>query len=198
MNQSLESAVGRSMFPRRLRAARSGLSGRTWVGRFALGLPVLRGRILMAAVGAVVAVSALVASPGSVQADGLKGKVFISDADFGTGYASDAQMAKAVRKQSKAVIKGDGAWTLNLMVFLNQAPGADTINIVFYDISVKPRDQVNFSEVKVQPTQKILPVNGVAISKDLGFVKGHKYEVLATRLIGGKEKVYARGTVTLK
>ena len=41
-------------------------------------------------------------------------------------------------------------------------------------------------------------VNGVAISKDLGFVKGHKYEVLATRLINGKEKVYAKGVVTLK
>jgi hypothetical protein len=50
----------------------------------------------------------------------------------------------------------------------------------------------------VQSTQKIIQVNGVAISKDLGFVKGHTYDVLATRLIGGKEKVYARGTVTLK
>jgi hypothetical protein len=38
----------------------------------------------------------------------------------------------------------------------------------------------------------------VAISKDLGFVKGHKYDVLATRLISGKEKVYAKATFTLK
>ena len=38
----------------------------------------------------------------------------------------------------------------------------------------------------------------IAISKDLGFVKGHKYEVLATRIIGGKEKIYARGVVALK
>jgi len=108
-------------------------------------------------------------------------------------------MMKAVKKQGKAVIKGEGtSWTLNLMVFLKEAPGATTINIVYYDVSVKPRDQVNFSEVKVQTTQKIVQVNGVAISKDLGFVKGHKYEVLATRVIGGKEKVYAKGTVTLK
>jgi len=35
-------------------------------------------------------------------------------------------------------------------------------------------------------------------SSDLGFVKGHKYEVLATRIVGGKEKVYARATMTLK
>ena len=29
-------------------------------------------------------------------------------------------------------------------------------------------------------------------------MKGHKYEVRATRLIGGKEKVYAKTTITLK
>src|SRR3954470_18708061 len=133
------------------------------------------------------------------RANPLAGKVVVSDAEFGTGYGSDAEMMKAVKKQSKTTIKGDGpSWTLNLMVFLKEAPGAKTINIVYYDVSVKPRDQVNFSEVQVQPTQKIVQVNGVAISKDLGFVKGHKYEVLATRVVGGKEKVYAKGTVTLK
>jgi len=146
-----------------------------------------------------VSVGLVLLAPRVAGADAFKGKVMISDAEFGTGYGSDAEMAKAVKKQSKPAIKGDGAnWTLNLMVFLNAAPGAKTINIVYYDVSVKPRDQVNFSEVAVQPTQKIVQVNGVSISKDLGFVKGHKYEVLATRVIGGKEKVYAKGTVTLK
>ncbi|MES1171928.1 MAG: hypothetical protein ABUL77_01715 [Bacteroidota bacterium] len=136
-----------------------------------------------------------------VLADGwgaMKGKIVISDAEFGGGYGSDAQMVSAVRKQAKTTIKGEGAWTMNLMVFLKEPAGATSINIVYYDVSVRPRDQVNFSEVSVQASQKIVQVNGVAISKDLGFVKGHKYEVLATRLIGGKEKVYAKGVVTLK
>ncbi|HEX2659716.1 MAG TPA: hypothetical protein VHU40_15635 [Polyangia bacterium] len=147
----------------------------------------------------VLSVGVALLAPRAVQADAFKGKVMISDAEFGTGYGSDAEMAKAVKKQSKATLKGDGPnWTLNLMVFLNAAPGAKTINIVYYDVSVKPADQVNFSEVAVQPTQKIVQVNGVSISKDLGFVKGHKYEVRATRVIGGKEKVFAKGTVTLK
>jgi hypothetical protein len=131
-------------------------------------------------------------------AGGMKGKIVVSDKEFGTGYESDAQMAAAVRKQAKSVIKGDGAWTMSLMVFLKEPAGATSINIVYYDVSVKPRDQVNFSEVTVQASQKIVQVNSVAISKDLGFVKGHKYEVLATRLIGGKEKVYAKGTLQLK
>jgi hypothetical protein len=127
-----------------------------------------------------------------------KGHIFISDSEFTGGYATDAAMSSALKKQSKSAIKGDGAWTLNMMVFLNQAAGADKINIVFYDVSAKPREQVNFSEIAVKPDQKIVQVNGVAISKDLGFVKGHKYDVLATRLIGGKEKVYAKAALTLK
>jgi hypothetical protein len=137
-------------------------------------------------------------APLAARADG-KGKIFVSDTEFGAGYGSDAAMMKAVHKQSKTSIKGDGGnWTLNLMVFLKEAPGATSINIVYYDVSVKPRDQVNFSEVKVQSSQKIVPLNGVALSKDVGFVKGHKYDIVATRIIGKKEKIYATGTVTLK
>jgi len=128
----------------------------------------------------------------------FKGRIFVSDVEFGTGYGSDAAMIAGIKKQSKTAIKGDGAWALNMMVFLKEAPGADKINIVYYDISAKPREQVNFNEVSVKPDQKIVQLNGISISKDLGFVKGHKYDVLATRLIGGKEKVYAKTTLTLK
>lgn len=152
---------------------------------------------------AIVVALGLVFAAGPAWADGwgtMKGKVVVSDTQFGTGFASDSDMLKAVRKQGKSTIKSgeNHAWTMNLMVFLKEPAGATSINIVYYDISVKPRDQVNFSEVQVQSTQKILQVNGVSVSKDLGFVKGHTYDVLATRLIGGKEKVYAKGTVTLK
>ena len=127
-----------------------------------------------------------------------KGKIFVSDTEFGQGYASDGAMVSAMRKQSRSAIKGDGAWTLNFMVFLKEAPGATSVNIVYYDISAKPREQINYSEVSVKPDQKIIQLNGVAVSKDLGFVKGHKYDVLATRIIGGKEKIYAKTTLTLK
>ena len=127
-----------------------------------------------------------------------KGRIYVSDTEFGQGYQSDGAMVSAMKKQSKSTIKGGDAWTLNFMVFLKEAPGADKINIVYYDLSGKKREQVNYSEVSVKPDQKIVQLNGVAISKDLGFVKGHKYDVLATRLIGGKEKAYAKATITLK
>ena len=132
----------------------------------------------------------------------LKGRIFVSDTEFGSGYPTDAAMIAAVKKQSKAVIKSagaaGGAWTLNLAVFLKEAAGANKINIVYYDVSARPREQVNFSEVDVKPDQKMVELNGIALSSDLGFVKGHRYDVLATRIVARKEKVYAKATMTLK
>lgn len=151
---------------------------------------------LLAAAGLLSPRSAAADDSGAWRAN--KGRIFVSDTEFGQGYASDGAMVSAMKKQSKTAIKGGGNWTLNFMVFLKEAPGANSVNIVYYDISAKPREQVNYSEVSVKPDQKIVQLNGVAISKDLGFVKGHKYDVLATRIIGGKEKVYAKTTVTLK
>jgi hypothetical protein len=125
------------------------------------------------------------------------GKIVVSDVEWGS-YGSEKEMNSALKKQGKTTFKGDGAWNLNMMVFLGSGAGGDKINIVYYDTSKKPAEQVNFSEVGVKPDQKIVQVNGLAISKDMGFVKGHKYEVRATRLVGGKEKVYAKTTITLK
>ncbi|HSZ82385.1 MAG TPA: hypothetical protein VLA14_08890, partial [Polyangia bacterium] len=139
-------------------------------------------------------------APRAARADvwsAFKGRIFVSQTAFGGGYPTDAAMIAAIKKQSTATVKGEGGWDINLAVFLKEAAGADKINIVYYDVSAK-REQVNFSEVAVTPDQKMVELNGIALSTDLGFVKGHTYEVLATRLIGGKEKVYAKTTMTLK
>jgi hypothetical protein len=144
--------------------------------------------------------AALLCAPRLAFADAwsaLKGRIFISDTEFGSGYSSDAEMISAIKKQSKTAIKGDRSWTFHMTVFLKEPAGANKINIVYYDVT-KKREQVNFSEVDVQPEQKMVQLNGVTIATDVGFVKGHKYEVLATRLIGGKEKVYAKTQLTLK
>jgi hypothetical protein len=125
------------------------------------------------------------------------GRIVVSDAEFGS-FASEKEMNAALKKQAKTTFTGGGAWQLNMMIFLGGAPGGDKINVVYYDVSKHPPDQVNFTEVGVKPDQKIVQLNGQAISSDMGFVKGHKYEIRATRVIGGKEKVYAKTTITLK
>ena len=145
---------------------------------------------------AILALALAALAPRTAHAQG-KGKIYVSDVEYGS-YASEKELAGALKRQSKTTIKGDGGnWQLNLMVFLNAAPGANAINIVYYDLS-KKNEQVDFAEVPVKPDQKIILLNGQAVSKEKGFIKGHKYDIRATRLIGGKEKVYARTTITLK
>jgi hypothetical protein len=149
---------------------------------------------LFAAAACAVALCALAPRAAHAQA---KGKIYVSDVEFGS-YGSEKEMAGAIKRQSKTTIKEEGGtWPLNFMVFLNAAPGADKINIVYYDLS-KKNEQVDFTEVSVKPDQKIIQLNGQAASKEKGFVKGHRYDIRATRLIGGKEKVFAKATITLK
>jgi hypothetical protein len=148
---------------------------------------------------AVMAAAVLVALAPAARADSPKGHIFVSEKEFGSGNPSDAAMVAAIKKQSTSEIAAndEGGWTISVAIFLKEAAGANKINLVYYDDSAK-HEQVNFSEVDVQPSQKVVLLNGIGLSSGVGFVKGHKYEVLATRLIGGKEKVYARGTITLK
>jgi len=146
--------------------------------------------------GLAIVVAAALAALAPRAAHAQKGRIVVSDVEF-SPPASDKEMAQTIKKQGKTTFKGDGTWSLNFMVFLNAAPGANQINLVYYDLS-KKKEQVSFSEVAVKPDQKIVLLNGQSLSKEMGFVPGHKYEVRATRLIGGKEKVYAKTTITLK
>jgi hypothetical protein len=149
---------------------------------------------LMVGLFATAAFGALAVAPRTATAGG---KIVVSDVEFGS-FGSEKEMGAAMKKQAKTTFKGGGSWTLNFMVFLGAGTGGSKINLVYYDVSKHPPDQVNFTEVGVKPDQKIVQLNGQAISSDMGFVKGHKYEVRATRVIGGKEKVYAKTTITLK
>jgi hypothetical protein len=157
--------------------------------------PLVRGLFAaFALVAAGIATSAAWADAWS----GNKGKIYVSDSEYMGGYASDTAMIAGMKKQSKTTFKGEGGtWNLSYMVFLKEPAGGNTINIVYYDVT-KKRDQINYTEVGVKPDQKIVQLNGQSVSKDLGFVPGHKYEIVATRIVGGKEKVYAKTTITLK
>ena len=139
-------------------------------------------------------------APRSALADawsGQKGRIFVSDSEYLAGYASDAAMIAGMKKQSKTAFKGEGAWNLNLMIFLKEPAGGDKVNVVYWDVT-KKREQIDYTEVAVKAEQKIVQLNGVALAKERGFVKGHRYDIVVTRIIGGKEKVYAKTTISLK
>jgi hypothetical protein len=148
----------------------------------------------------LVGLVAVMLAPRVARADawsGQKGKIFVSDAEYLSGYTSDGAMIAGMRKQSKTTFKGEGAWNLNLMIFLREPAGGDKVNVVYWDVT-KKREQIDYTEVAVKPEQKIVQLNGVALAKERGFVKGHRYDIVVTRIIGGKEKVYAKTTISLK
>ncbi len=157
---------------------------------------MLRRRTVLAAAALV----AVVSSPRVATADawsGQKGKIFVSDTEYVSGYASDAAMIAGMRKQSKTAFKGAGIWNLNLMIFLKEPAGGDKVNVVYWDVT-KKKEQIDYTEVAVKPDQKIVQLNGVGLSKERGFVKGHRYDIVVTRIIGRKEKIYAKTTISLK
>ena len=75
--------------------------------------------ILFAAVAAL-ALCALAPRAAHAQA---KGKIYVSDVEFGN-YGSEKEMAAAIKRQSKTTIKEEGGtWPLNFMIFLGGGIG---------------------------------------------------------------------------
>ena len=82
------------------------------------------------------------------------------------------------------------------VVRLKHAPGAEEVNLVFYDTTPK-REYINSYPIRAKATAKII-LSEVDLRPEDGFKPGNKYQVLITRLINGKEEVYARTSLELK
>jgi hypothetical protein len=122
----------------------------------------------------------------------------------GTLVITDAAMdpksptfEKDLKKATKTSLtkSGDG-WHLYFVAYLKKAAGSAEVNIVFYDVTAK-REQINAFPINTAPSAKIL-MSDIEITPEQGFKAGHKYEVRITRLVGGKEDVYAKATLDLK
>ena len=110
-----------------------------------------------------------------------------------------------LKTEAKKVLTKQGErdnWKVYFVAYLKKAAGDSKINVVFYDASekVKPgqeRDPVHFAEIGTKPDAKVL-MSEVELRPDQGFKEGGKYQVLITRLINGKEEVYAPTQLELK
>jgi hypothetical protein len=112
--------------------------------------------------------------------------------------ATDPNFEKDVKRHEvHALEKSGDQWTLNFVAFLKKAAGSKLVQLVFYDTAVKKHEPTNNFPIRTQPSAKIL-TSSVSFNPDQGFKAGHRYNVLITRLIGGREEVYARSTLTLK
>lgn len=105
---------------------------------------------------------------------------------------------KEVKSKARQVVEmKNDQWTLYFVAFLKKPPGVPDVELVFYDVADKAHEPTNHFAITTQPSAKILASN-ISFGIDQGFKAGHKYNVLITRLVGGKEDVYAKGQVTLK
>jgi len=105
---------------------------------------------------------------------------------------------KDLKKAARTSLKGeDGKWHVYFVAFLKRAPGTPQLNIVFYDPSSKDKDPVNAYPFEAKADAKVV-MSDVEISVDGGFKKGKRYELRVTRLVKGKEEVFAKTMLVLK
>lgn len=120
-------------------------------------------------------------------------------------YVTDHEMdphsktfEKDIQKARKAVVKKEGAaWKVYFVAYLKKAPGAEEVNIVFYDLAAKKGEAPNAVPIATQANAKIL-MSSVELSEEMNFQAGHKYDVRITRLVNGKEDVFATTKLELK
>ena len=148
--------------------------------------PRLRSLIIALGGALAVAAPALAGPPG--------GSLFITDHEVNTTLPD---WEKRLPKEAKdTLVKQVDGWKIFLVAYLNKVAGSTEVNLVFYDVTGGKREQVNAFPVATKASAKIL-ASSIEISEEQGFKAGHKYQVLVTRLIGGKEVVYARTVLTL-
>jgi hypothetical protein len=143
----------------------------------------------------VVATAVTLVISAGVAGAATPGSLFITAEQVNT---SEADFEKDLKKQAVQELekKGD-QWTLYFVAFLKKSPGAPEVQLVFYDTAQKAHEPINAFPIATQASAKVLS-SSVSFGTDQGFKPGHKYNVLITRLIKGKEDVYAHSTLTLK
>jgi hypothetical protein len=124
---------------------------------------------------------------------------------------------KSEAKASLTQNEESESWKVHFIAHLKKSPGSPDVNIVFYEIGQaakqagkeaekappKPvakadaREPVQAYPIKTKQTATML-ISEVTLKKEEGFKPGVKYQVLITRLINGKEEVYARTSLELK
>jgi hypothetical protein len=120
-----------------------------------------------------------------------------------TDHAIDpnaGNLDKELKKVKKdALAKTGEGWHIYFVAYLNKKPGAGDINFVLYPLDekggIKKGEQPNAFPVQTQPSATIV-MSDLEVSKEAGINAG-KYEVRITRLVGGKEVVFAKARLTL-
>jgi hypothetical protein len=132
---------------------------------------------------------------------GTSGTITITEKKLEPAQATDLKELKASQRCELAKDQGSGGWTLYLVAYLSRMPGAGEVNLLFYEQGSgkpdRPGNEVNSFPLKTKKDAKIMMAE-VEIKPEEGFKAGGRYNVLITRLVGGREEVFARTTLELK
>lgn len=162
----------------------------------ALGL-MLAGSLTAADGMANPAAPAAVGCPGG----GSPGTITISEKPVEPAQASVAAELRAAQRCALSKQAEDDGWRIHLVAHMSRPPGAEEVNIVFYDQTPpKPgqqREAVQAYPIRTKKDTKVMLAT-LEIKPEDGFKVGNRYNVLITRLINGREDVYARTTLELK
>jgi hypothetical protein len=135
--------------------------------------------------------------PALAQLDSYRGQILYDSRPFPPGGTMEFKKALSKAAARTELAKDGDAWSFYFVAVFKKAPGAEDVNLVFYDLTGGKREYVNVYEIKVNAGQESL-LSQVVLGRTEGFVAGHKYQALVTRLINGQETAYAKGTVKLK
>lgn len=145
----------------------------------------------------VLGLSVLISAPAMAQLAAYSGRILYDSDEFPPSGTEEFRKALGKASSRSELAKDGDAWNFNFVAVFKRQPGATSINLVFYDVTGGGREYVNVFEIEVAADQSTL-LSKVVLLPTHGFQSGKKYKVLVTRLIGGKEKIFAGGTLKLK
>jgi hypothetical protein len=130
----------------------------------------------------------------------LIGKTFFSTVRI-KDHAPEAVASHFEKSPSKAdlIREKNGQWVVTLFAFFKKESYKGPVTIWLYDKndkeSLKANEPVQAISVDAKPTT--LFINNLVIDPDKGFNKNRTYFVRVGQIIGKRQKIYARGEVTL-
>lgn len=145
--------------------------------------------------------------------DELRGRVIASPVLLSPAVEVDRSGLSMLRRfQSSSFQRTAGFWRLHIIAFLDRPAPAESLLLNIDDLSAPGGPATTRSiEVPVQPGSRVVRLNDLVISDELGFSPGHTYQLSFTRNPGPprpgtvadgvttdrKQDAIARGVITL-
>jgi hypothetical protein len=144
------------------------------------------------------ALPAALAYAAPARADNLTGQIVLLKEALPPNFASDKDLASQLKKARVMSPDKEGeSWQLRFVAFFKKPVDSDKVKVVFYSLAGKKPEYVTDYDVNLTSGQKSLQTE-LKLTESDGLKSGKKYSLRVTRLINGKEEIYAQTTVTLK